>query len=1346
MLIGPQGIQGIQGVRGLQGLTGPTGLQGMRGLQGVSGTKGDMGPTGPQGTEGPQGVAGIPGGPTGWTGWTGNTGNTGASGPTGPNGYIGRDGVTGPTGADGYIGSDGATGATGPTGRGSTGAPGATFTTLVPEIGIPVITSPTSVILTAPSSSVKSQEALDSATQSLYMQCVLPEVVNSDELLVGLKNFNTGIAYSVLLTQPNTYTLYYGGGAQESGPYTPGSMVSIFTDGSFVYFYLNGGVMNAPVGLTPSSYQLYLSTLTSTISYTITDIRFYPTGKSASIGNLIPSGAYDLGSSAFPWRELHVGPDAIHIGNAKLGVDSEGNLVHRNPQGEEKYIALGDGLGIQGVQGPQGIQGIQGPRGFTGPQGELGLQGPQGITGPQGIQGLQGFQGVQGPQGVQGLQGIQGVIGPQGVQGLQGLDGPTGSQGLQGIQGIQGPTGTQGIDGFSGGLTLQMSYTTQAIVTGDAVVSTFAGNGSAASANGNGTNASFNYPRGIGIDPTGNVYVADYQNNSVRKITPLGEVSTISGTNLLPNSVTGDSSGNLYVTGGSNLYKITSGGTVSTLASGFSNPFGLTVDSSGNVYVADQGNNVIKKITPQGVVTIFAGSGSSGFSDGTGVNATFSGPYGISIDSSGNLYVADTGNKSIRKITPDSVVSTLAGNGTSGTADGSGSNARFNDCQGIVVDSFGTIYVADTGNRRIRKITSSGVVSTIAGSSPGFSNGTGTNATFNWPVAITIDSSGNLYVTDSDSLRIRKIVTSVINNPNIYAGTPITGTLLTTFNPSLTASTITIPAGTTNAKVASFTVAASSLPLKTSVTGVWSLVVYATVGLSTSPASFYFQVVDGSTTVATGTTTTSVNQSSPMQLYKSNLTIPARTYSSDLTINIYATTQASSSLTLGFNGSNISYVNTTIPTVGATGAAGNTGPTGSSIGMVITLTSLASYSLAAIENSVSIANATPTVIRSITLPSNVKGKSGILSFFFNLFCDSFFYANQTLSYGLQVDGTGLNFSDGSTVVPYTQTAQGTYAISRSGASLGVGGFDAFHPISLPVSIPSNAVSLQLAIANSSLTLSSTDTFATNLAAKITYTATTVQGTPVTYSGSTTAYTVPAGVTKLQVFLWGGGGGRGDTGSGSGGGGAHISGIISVTPGATYYVYVGGKGDVAGIFTSTNRIQSTCVVCAGGGGSVQRYGVYSGGYGGVTQSGSCGIFSGVSIAAPLSNYNDPFRSYIKNIWPGCVANDGGGSLTTFAGQGYESGVQGLIQGGAVGGSGGVSYIANIIENAFHEDGSTLSSALGYAPAGGESSAQYVAPYGRGLLTSTAGTPGYAVIAPVVGFKTTQVGVNSSFLSN
>jgi sugar lactone lactonase YvrE len=893
-----------------------------------------------------------------------------------------------------------------------------------------------------------------------------------------------------------------------------------------------------------------------------------------------------------------------------------------------------------------------------------------------------------------------------------------------------------------------MNYTTQAVPT-DAVVSTLAGNSSqTGNLNGTGTNARFTAPQGIAVDSAGVVYVCDLGNGIIRKITS-GVVTTFISNITSPNGLAIDSSGTLYVCeeGLHRIIKISPAGVITVLAGSggqgyvdgtgtnaqFKNPIGIAVDSSGNVYVADNNNNLIRKITPAGEVSTFA--------SGSGMSY----PRGLAIDSLGNLYLANHGNHTILKITPAGVVTILAGStGQSGFADGTGGNARFSSALGLTVDSLGNVFVSDYGNQRVRKITPDRVVTTIAGSgAAGGTDGVGSNATFSNPMHMGISPTGILYISSGHA--VRRI--TIGQDPNVFSGSPITGTLLTTFNPSLSSSTITIPASTTNAKVASFTVAASSLPLKTSVTGVWSMTLYATVGLSTSPASFYFEVVDGATTVATGTTTTSMNLSSPMQLYKSNLTIPARTYSSDLTLNIYATTQASSSLIIGFNGSTISYVNTTIPSVGntgPTGAAGNTGPTGSSVGLVITSTQLASYSLAAIENSVSIANATPTVIRSITLPSNVKGKTGLLSFFFNLFCDSFFYANQTLSYGLQLDGTALSFGDGSTLVPYTQTAQGTYAISRSGASLGVGGFDAFHPISLPVSIPSNAVSLQLAIANSSLTLSSTDTFATNLAAKITYTATTVQGSPVSYTGTTTAYTVPAGVTKLQVFLWGGGG-RGNGSTTAGGAGAHVSGIISVTPGATYYVYVGGKGDCAGIFTSTTRTQASCVVCAGGGGSVSNYGANSGGYGGVTQSGSCGIFSGTSIAAPLSTYSSPFVSIIKAIWPGCTNQDGGGSITGFAGIGYESGVQGLIQGGAVGGSGGVSYVANIIENAFHQDGGVFSSGLGWAPAGGINSAQYVSPLGRGV-TDTIGTPGYAVIAPVVGFKTTQVGVNSSFLSN
>jgi len=549
--------------------------------------------------------------------------------------------------------------------------------------------------------------------------------------------------------------------------------------------------------------------------------------------------------------------------------------------------------------------------------------------------------------------GIRGVTGTQGTQGVQGPLGPQGTNGTIGVNGSTGPTGTQGIDGFSGGLTLQMNYVTQTS-SGDTVVSTFAGN-SSGYLDGSGTNASFRLPKGVAVDSSGNVYISDYINNRIRKITSGGLVTTLAGngtaafadglgTNASFNEPLGiavDSSGNVYVGDALNrrIRKITPGGLVSTLAGSgaigsadglgtnatFNGPTSLVVDSLGNVYVADTSNNRIRKITPGGLVSTLAGSGSYTFGDGTGAGASFASPDGVGLDSSGNLYVADQGNNRIRKIAPDGVVSTLAGSGSASSSDGNGTNASFDGPRGLVVDSSGNVYIGQE-NHIIRKITSLGIVSTLAGSSQGSSDGIGTNATFNRPIGLGIDSTGNIYITDLGNNRVRKITVGV--DPNIYSGLPITGTLLTNFNPALTSSTITIPASTTNAKVASFTVAASSLPLKTSVTGVWTLTLYATVGLSTSPASFYFEIVDGATTVATGTTVTSVNLSSPMQLYKSNLTIPARTYTTNLTLNIYVTTQASSSLIIGFNGSTISYVNTTIPSVGFTGSTGFTGSQG----------------------------------------------------------------------------------------------------------------------------------------------------------------------------------------------------------------------------------------------------------------------------------------------------------------------------------------------------------------------------------------------------------------------------------
>jgi sugar lactone lactonase YvrE len=159
----------------------------------------------------------------------------------------------------------------------------------------------------------------------------------------------------------------------------------------------------------------------------------------------------------------------------------------------------------------------------------------------------------------------------------------------------------------------------------------------------------------------------------------------------------------------------------------------------------------------QGVSTL-AGSGTDGAQDGTGTAATFFGAGAVAVDASGNLYVADTRNHKIRKVTPDGTVGTLAGSGLSGFADGTGSAASFNSPNGIAVDSSGNVYVADTNNHRIRKITPAGVVSTFAGSgSPGFAEGTGTAARFNSPWGIAIDDSGTLYVADSSNNRIRTI-------------------------------------------------------------------------------------------------------------------------------------------------------------------------------------------------------------------------------------------------------------------------------------------------------------------------------------------------------------------------------------------------------------------------------------------------------------------------------------------------------------------------------------------------------------------------------------------------------------
>ncbi len=184
-------------------------------------------------------------------------------------------------------------------------------------------------------------------------------------------------------------------------------------------------------------------------------------------------------------------------------------------------------------------------------------------------------------------------------------------------------------------------------------------------------------------------------------------------------------------------------------------PYNVATDAAGNVYISDTNNHRIRKITPEGVVSTLAG-GTQGDADGTGAEAQFNYPYGVATDSEGNVYVADTHNHKVKKITPAGVVTTIAGS-TGGHADGTGSEAKFYYLTGVTVDANKNIYVADKDNHKVRKVTPAGVVTTLAGAASGFADGTGSAAQFNQPYDVAVDSDGNVYVADAGNHKIRKI-------------------------------------------------------------------------------------------------------------------------------------------------------------------------------------------------------------------------------------------------------------------------------------------------------------------------------------------------------------------------------------------------------------------------------------------------------------------------------------------------------------------------------------------------------------------------------------------------------------
>jgi sugar lactone lactonase YvrE len=340
-------------------------------------------------------------------------------------------------------------------------------------------------------------------------------------------------------------------------------------------------------------------------------------------------------------------------------------------------------------------------------------------------------------------------------------------------------------------LSAGFSSGTICTVAGDGTYG-YSGDGGAA------VNAEMSIPQGAALDSSGNLYFADVANHRIRKVTPAGLIFTVAGNGTQgysgdggpatnaelsnPYSVSLDGSGNLYIVdGNSRIRVVTPAGLIATVAGngaqGYSgdggpatsaelyDPNSVAVDGSGNLYIADTGNSRIRVVTPAGLISTFAGNGINGYSGdgGLATAAQISDPFGVAVDSSGNLYIADTNNSRIRKVTPAGLISTFVGNGVYGYSGdgGSATAAELATPSSLATDSSGNLYIADIGSDRIRKVTAAGIISTLAGTAIRGYNGDGilaTAAELYDPFGLAIDSTGNLFIADGHNNRIRKVI------------------------------------------------------------------------------------------------------------------------------------------------------------------------------------------------------------------------------------------------------------------------------------------------------------------------------------------------------------------------------------------------------------------------------------------------------------------------------------------------------------------------------------------------------------------------------------------------------------
>ena len=378
--------------------------------------------------------------------------------------------------------------------------------------------------------------------------------------------------------------------------------------------------------------------------------------------------------------------------------------------------------------------------------------------------------------------------------------------------------------GYSGdggpAVSAQLSYPTKAVVTAsgdvyiidaannrvrrinaDGSVTTVAGSGKPGFSGDDGPAASadLNSPYDIATDAAGNLYIADTNNYRIRRITPQGSITTVAGSGLfgfygdngpaaraafaLPHGVAVDSAGNIYISDTLNnrIRKVAKDGTVTTIAgsnltgsggdngqAGFASlnrPAGIAVDRSGNVYFADSGNNRVRRVSTQGIIATVAGNGANGFAgdNGPAVSAQLSDPEDVAIDAAGNIYIADTENHRIRKVSPEGIITTVAGSDPAAGDGGPATSALLFQPSGVAVDASGNTYISDKLNNRVRRITKAGVITTIAGTgAAGYAGdgGSATRAQLNHPEGLAFDAAGNLYIADTANNVIRRVTTS----------------------------------------------------------------------------------------------------------------------------------------------------------------------------------------------------------------------------------------------------------------------------------------------------------------------------------------------------------------------------------------------------------------------------------------------------------------------------------------------------------------------------------------------------------------------------------------------------------